>query len=117
MLAWCRFPKTKATLNLLQARPHGVTRNRYQELMTMFDEGGVIHLYQDQGETPSRQLPAIHFGHALQEADLVGYQNSDGFSLRVAIPWPDFDINANYFWIDQQAAHLIASSQLTKQLD
>lgn len=114
MLAWCRFPKTKGTLNQLQARPHGVPRNRYQELMTMFDEGGVIRLYEDLSLAIPTQVGLVHFGHALHEADLVGFKNSTGFSLRLEVPTSDFDLSQQYAWVDETAALVIASGQLTK---
>ena len=124
MLTWCRFPRTKAVLNGLQARPHGVPRNRYQELLTLFDEGGVIRIFASKekiGISSYPRTPAqknLSFGHALLEADLCGFKNSDGFTIPIYLE-PDvlqkhLIHGTLYQWVDDFIALHIANGYLTK---
>lgn len=124
MLTWCRFPKIKAVLNGLQARPPGVPRNRYQELLTLFDEGGVIRIFNAQEKTLRHFYPStapqknLSFGHALLEADLCGFKNSDGFTLPIYLETSALQQHLSqgtlYPWIDDFVAHHIAEGHLTK---
>lgn len=123
MLTWCRFPKIKAVLNALQARPHGVLRNRYQELLTMFDEGGVIRLFRPQKALPgtypsSPPLKTIYFGHALLEADLCKFKNSAGFTIPIYVNEIFYQSLSDslqlYPWVDETLAQFITQKKVEK---
>lgn len=79
-LCWCLYPKTKAALNARQvAAGHG-PRTPEQNLLAMFDEGGIARLRTPRGE----ELYIV--GHAIHEATLRGQTGITGFTTDLYLP-------------------------------
>ena len=110
-LAWLSFPRTKALINRLHvaelARQHGSTRNVARDVLTLFDEGGMIVACSDPALTEllhqfqwkrlfweRRDDVAVHmrffvFGHAIHEKALAPYKGITAKAICVAVE-PDF---------------------------
>lgn len=106
-LAWLSFPRTKALINRLHmaelARQHGSTRNVARDVLTLFDEGGMIVACSDPALTEllhqfqwkrlfweRRDDVAVHmrffvFGHAIHEKALAPYTGITAKAICVAM--------------------------------
>lgn len=143
LLVWLRFPRTKAQLNALhyqeierKAAPAGGNRTRAQDVLTLFDEGGLVVVARDPEwldlirrfewrELFWRRrdvLPAnLHFhlfGHALYEKLLRPYAGLTAKAILLHAP-ALFDLTPTAYWpaLDRLAAErwtdpaLLASSR------
>lgn len=143
LLVWLRFPRTKAQLNALHyqeiarnAAPVGANRTRAQDVLTLFDEGGLVvvarepewleriqrfewrELFWQRRETLPANLHFHLFGHALYEKLLHPYAGVTAkaillhapalFDLAPAAYWPALDRLAAERWTDPA---LLASSR------
>ena len=136
-LVWLAFPRTKAALNRahaaeLRATPGGArgARNARRDLLTLFDESGVLVLsssgavledirafawkrvFWDERETLQKTTRFLVFGHGLYEKALSPYVGMSGHALLLKMP-EDFEV------LDESAVrvHADAVSAATLQAD
>lgn len=107
VLVWATFPETKAALN--QRHYHaalartGQNRNRLEDALTLFDEGGVLvassnphlllllqscqwkELFWQHREEVIRKMDAFIFGHALYEKALEPYIGVTGKAICIVV--------------------------------
>lgn len=143
LLVWLRFPRTKARLNALHYREiernaaqPGANRTRAQDVLTLFDEGGLVvvarapewldlirrfqwrELFWQRRDALQANLHFHLFGHALYEKLLHPYAGLTAkailihapalFELMPAAYWPALDRLAAERWADPA---LLASSR------
>ncbi len=106
-LAWLSFPRAKALINRLHmtelARQHGCTRNIARDVLTLFDEGGMIvacsdpaltellHQFQwkrllwDRRDDVAEHMRFFVFGHAIHEKALAPYIGITAKAICIAV--------------------------------
>jgi len=145
-LIWCLFPKTKTLLNQLhmaEIGQHGVkTRSKLRNKLTLFDECGVLVLYQQQaapviealrqhqwqsafvdnrglwqGGAFTPQLQAMMFGHANYEMATRPFVGLTGKMLAIEVQaeffgWP---LRQRIDFIDTELSKQIANNDILQQ--
>lgn len=135
VLVWLAFPRTKARLNALhyslaQAQPLKTNRTRAQDVLTLFDEGGIVvasrnaallelvrqfrwkELFWQQRAAVLRDLRFYLFGHALYEKALAPYPGltAKGVLLEVDDAFLAQPLTAQIATIDSRIAHDFADA-------
>jgi len=113
-LVWISFPKTKAAINRhhfreMQARKSGEARGPVRDVLTLFDESGVViassdaslselitgfqwkNLFWNRREDVVRGMRFHLFGHALYEKALDPYKGVTGKSVIVDVSAAEFE--------------------------
>ncbi len=145
-LIWCLFPKTKTLLNQLHMAEiglHGVkTRSKLRNKLTLFDECGVLVIYQQQaapviealrqhqwqkafvdnrglwqGGASIPQLHAMMFGHANYEMATRPFVGLTGKMLAIEVQveffgWP---LRQRIDFIDTELSKQIANNDILQQ--
>ncbi len=105
-LSFLIFPMSKLQLNLrhFQESPNGLmpgeNRTRTQDLLTVFDEGGVIRLKDNKGDSVD-----LIFGHAIYEHLLKGQKVR---AARIDFTTTNSVTNQNYWVLNNVADQLFA---------
>lgn len=137
LMVWLAFPRTKARLNsihysLAQAQPLQTNRSRAQDVLTLFDEGGIVvtstdatllelvrqfrwkELFWQRREAVLRHLRFFLFGHALYEKALAPYKGltAKGLLLDVDATFMAQPLAVQLAAIDTRAADWFATDAL-----
>ncbi|MEY4064584.1 MAG: hypothetical protein RIR26_792 [Pseudomonadota bacterium] len=149
---WVHFPKVKAALNLRhfqcneESQPFpwrrmSGNRNREQDFLTLFDEGGLIvvtdddslwqsicerdwrEFFQNRRSSLGRDIAFYPVGHALYECALHGHPSIHASAIRVKMKPAPFVLGAGEFnlenlaRIDEQAALVLSQRTLLRSPD
>jgi len=113
-LAWLTFPRTKATINRLHieelARQPGARRSVARDVLTLFDEGGMIvacsnpsltellhgfrwkALFHERRAEVNAQMRFYIVGHALQEKAMTPYKGITAKAMCIPVDRAFFDL-------------------------